>query len=119
MDYLPHKQNIWRFAKSTTLEKEIADTELHSAPLGQLNGTEGRLSRQDSLMHHEIAKEAQRRRQMRLKHLRGAVQKIDIGEFGFCANCKSEIEFSREPFINNPKLAKPVPRGGGCGKVCS
>lgn len=77
------------------LEQEITEAEAHSAPPGQLDGTEGRLSRQDSLMRHQIDKEAQRRRQLRLRLLQEALCRMDAGEYGFCANCEREIEVSR------------------------
>lgn len=77
------------------LEKEIAEADTHAAPPGQLDGTEGRLSRQDSLMRHQMDKESQRRRHLRLKLLHDAIQRMDAGEFGTCANCQEEIEFTR------------------------
>ncbi len=67
----------------------------HCAPPGQLDGTEGRLLRQDSLMRHQMEKEAARRRQLRLSQLRDALIRMDNGEYGFCSNCQNEIEFSR------------------------
>lgn len=77
------------------LEEEIEEAAAHSAPPSQLNGTEGRLSRQDSMIHHEIAKDAQRRRQARLTLLREAIKRMNAGEYGFCSNCRNEIEFAR------------------------
>lgn len=75
------------------LEKEIAEAEM--APPPKLDGTEGRLSRQDSLQQHEIAMEGQRRRKLRLKQLHEALHRMDLGEFGRCATCGREIEYSR------------------------
>jgi len=79
----------------SALENEIVNAGKHAAPPGQLDGTEGRLSRQDSLLNHEIAKEAQRRRHLRLKLLYDALQRMDDGAYGICSNCKSDIELSR------------------------
>lgn len=77
------------------LEDEIADAEEHLAPPSQLDGTEGRLSRQDSLQQHEIAKAAQTRRTLRLSQLQSALTRLDEGTFGFCANCGREIAYQR------------------------
>ncbi len=79
----------------SALENEIEDADRHSAPPGQLDGTEGRLSRQNSLMRHQMDKEAQRRRHLRLRLLHEAGQRMDSGQFGYCANCKREIEYER------------------------
>lgn len=77
------------------LQKEVAHAERHSAPPSQLDGTEGRLSRQDSLLNHEMGKEAQRRRHRRLRLLQRALEMMDSGPYGFCAQCTREIEFER------------------------
>lgn len=79
----------------SALKKEIEEAERHSAPPGQLDGTEGRLSRQDSLLNHEMGKEAQRRRNLRLRLLQKALEMMDDGSYGFCANCGREIEYER------------------------
>jgi len=77
------------------LEAEIEEAEKHKAPPGKLDGTEGRLSRQDSLMRHEMDKEGQRRRQQRLHLLNDALHRMDTGEFGYCVNCHAEIDYER------------------------
>jgi len=77
------------------LEQEIAVNGAAAGPPGKLDGTEGRLSRQDSMQHHEMAKDAQRRRQERLTALRAALERMDDGTFGLCANCGQEIASER------------------------
>ena len=79
----------------TKLEEEIQEAESHGQPPGQLDGTEGRLSRQDSLMRHQIDKEAQRRRHQRLRLLHESLLRMDAGEYGICSRCHGEIEYSR------------------------
>lgn len=87
------------------LEKEIAAVDL--APPGQLDGTEGRLSRQDSLMRHQIEKEAQRRRQLRLRLINDALLRMDDGTYGICSHCGAGIEFTRlESQPESPVCAK-------------
>ncbi len=77
------------------LQREIEDAKANLAPPGQLDGTEGRLSRQDSMLHHEIAKDAHRRRLQRLVELQTALQRMDDGSFGVCAQCGGEISVER------------------------
>lgn len=77
------------------LEREIKEGEEGAAPPESLDGTIGRLSRQDSLMQQELAKDAQRRRTMRLKLLKEAQQRMDDGSFGLCLGCGGEIEDDR------------------------
>lgn len=77
------------------LEREIVENEKSAGPPGKLDGTEGRLSRQDSMQHHEMAKEAQRRRQERLTALRAALERMDEGSYGACANCGQKIALER------------------------
>ncbi len=76
------------------LEQEIAEGE-KAAPPGKLDGTEGRLSRQDSLMHHEIAKNAQQRRLAFREALRATLTRMDEGTYGYCAKCGAPIELER------------------------
>lgn len=78
-----------------TLEKQIVAGEEGTAPPESLDGTIGRLSRQDSLMQQELAKDAQRRRTLRLKRLKEAMQRMDDGSFGLCLGCGSEIDDAR------------------------
>ena len=66
-----------------------------TAPPESLDGTIGRLSRQDSLMQQELAKDAQRRRMLRLHLLQQALHRMDDGSYGLCLECGGEIEDSR------------------------
>jgi DnaK suppressor protein len=77
-----------------TLEAEIEEHQ-HDRPPEKLNGSEGRLSRQDTLLSHEMGKEAQRRRQQRLQELQEAVARMDAGTYGKCSACGAEIQYER------------------------
>lgn len=66
-----------------------------AAPPESLDGTIGRLSRQDSLMQQEIAKDAQRRRTQRLYLLQQAAARIRDGSYGKCLSCEGEIAVAR------------------------
>ena len=92
------------------LEKEIDEARKHAAPPGKLDGTEGRLSRQDSMIHHEIAKDAMRRRKTRLARLREALERMDRGNFGHCANCGADLEYDRLCLQPETILCSPCAR---------
>lgn len=66
-----------------------------TAPPESLDGTIGRLSRQDSLMQQEMAKDAQRRRNLRLHLLQQAAARMDDGTYGICLNCGTDIADAR------------------------
>ncbi len=66
-----------------------------TAPPESLDGTIGRLSRQDSLMQQEMAKDAQRRRTLRLHLLQQAAARMDDGSYGICLNCGEDIADGR------------------------
>jgi DnaK suppressor protein len=66
-----------------------------ASPPEALDGTIGRLSRQDSLMRQEMAKDAQRRRTLRLHLLQQAAARMDDGTYGICLNCGEDIADER------------------------
>ncbi len=55
----------------------------------------GRLSRMDALQGQQMALEAERRRKRELLRIKAALNRIDIGEFGYCASCGDEIAAGR------------------------
>lgn len=55
----------------------------------------GRLSRMNAMQQQAMALEAERRRQIRLKRIEAALQRIDSGDFGYCAKCGEPIPESR------------------------
>jgi len=77
------------------LVREIEEGRDGTAPPESLDGTIGRLSRQDSLMQQEMAKDAQRRRSLRLHLLQQAATRMDDGTYGICLNCGNDIADSR------------------------
>jgi DnaK suppressor protein len=80
------------------IERLVAEIEAGkegAAPPESLDGTIGRLSRQDSLMQQEMAKDAQRRRSLRLHLLQQAAARFEDGTYGVCLNCGAEIAAAR------------------------
>ncbi len=76
------------------LKQDIAKAKESAAPV-QLDSSIGRLSRQDSLLQQEIAKDALRRMELRLTHLEEALNRMDEGTYGFCTRCSEDIEYER------------------------
>lgn len=55
----------------------------------------GRLSRQDALQQQAMAKAQEARRAAELGKIKAALQRIDDGDFGWCAECGEEIAQKR------------------------
>lgn len=74
---------------------EIEGGKASAEPPELLDGTIGRLSRQDALMQQEIGKDAQRRRNERLHLLQQALGRVHDGSFGICRRCGQNIAHAR------------------------
>ena len=64
----------------------------------------GRLSRMDALQNQAMSIETERRRQVELKRIGGALDRIADGEFGMCVNCGEPIAAKRlelDPTVPN------------------
>ncbi|MFT5182436.1 MAG: DnaK suppressor protein [Alphaproteobacteria bacterium] len=55
----------------------------------------GRLSRMDALQGQEMARAAERRRDIELSKIQAALARLDSGEYGWCAKCGEEIVAER------------------------
>jgi len=55
----------------------------------------GRLSRMDALQGQAMSLEIKRRRQLELKQIITALQRIENGDFGYCLVCDEEIATKR------------------------
>ncbi len=55
----------------------------------------GRLSRMDALQNQAMAKSAQARRAASRGRILAALERIEDGEFGYCAECGEEIKAER------------------------
>ncbi len=58
----------------------------------------GRLSRMDALQNQAMSLETDRRRQVELRRIDGALARIDEGEFGYCVQCGEPIAAKRLEF---------------------
>lgn len=55
----------------------------------------GRLSRMDAMQSQAMAMAVKQRRQLQLSRIAAALERIDDGEFGYCAACDLEIPLRR------------------------
>lgn len=55
----------------------------------------GRLSRMDALQGQAMSKEAKRRRELELKKIDSALQRIEAGVYGYCVSCEEAISKGR------------------------
>ena len=58
----------------------------------------GRLARMDLMQRQQMARETQRRRLLERARIEAALRRMDDGEFGWCAECGSEIGAKRLAF---------------------
>lgn len=65
------------------------------APVELDQTTQGRLSRMDALQVQAMALETDRRRELELKRIASALERLDEGEYGYCITCGDEIERKR------------------------
>lgn len=55
----------------------------------------GRLSRMDALQDQAMQLETGRRRQIELKRIEGALERLAEGDYGYCVGCGEEIAVKR------------------------
>ena len=72
---------------------ETADDAAKTVELDQTSV--GRLSRMDALQGQAMSLELQRRRQLELKLIKSALERIDSGDYGYCADCDEDIVTGR------------------------
>jgi len=87
------KQGLEQERDTLLKENEASADERRPVELDQQSV--GRLSRMDALQVQAMAKAIKVRRQVRLQWIKSALQRIDEGEFGYCARCRDEIPVKR------------------------
>ena len=58
----------------------------------------GRLSRMDAMQVQDMALEQERRREIEIKRINAALERIGEGEYGFCLKCGEDISPKRLKF---------------------
>lgn len=71
----------------------------------------GRLSRIDAMQVQAMAMAQQQRRQTRRLAIAAALQRIETGDFGYCAECGEAITQAR--LQNSPTVVKCLDRASG------
>ncbi|NQV44352.1 MAG: TraR/DksA C4-type zinc finger protein [Rhodospirillales bacterium] len=100
MSHFLKKKSLNAYAKVldkrlSELEDAHASTKEDRAPVELDQTTQGRLSRMDALQVQAMALETDRRREIEIKRVESAIQRIPSGEFGYCVSCGDEIEIKR------------------------
>lgn len=94
------KQDLVEFeailrALKTELKTVLEATKDASAVVQLDQQSVGRLSRMDALQAQAMAQETERRRSLDLRKIDAALDRIEEGEFGYCAVCGDVIERGR------------------------
>jgi len=79
--------------KETTL-LNIKEIESSSKPVA-LDDSFGRLSRQDALLHQQMALRMKENLLLTLEQIKQAEKRIENNEFGICLGCEEEIDEKR------------------------
>ena len=64
----------------------------------------GRLSRMDALQGQAISQEMNRRRQLELKKIEAALNRIESSDYGYCTQCEEQIATKRLEFDPSASL---------------
>ncbi len=76
--------------------EDIAEFSRESSATVELDQTrQGRLSRMDALQGQAMAKAGEQRRNQHLQRLKGALVRLERGEFGECLECGEPIAEAR------------------------
>jgi len=93
IDAKAHKKRLLAMRDEVEALSEVTQGERRPVELDQT--TVGRLSRMDALQNQAMQLEAERRRNVEIKRVDAALQRIDEGEFGYCVSCGIHIEPKR------------------------
>ncbi|MFV1969298.1 MAG: TraR/DksA family transcriptional regulator [Pirellulaceae bacterium] len=75
---------------------DVAESSREAAQTVELDQSRmGRVSRMDAMQAQAMAKESDRRRLLALQRIKGALQRIEDGEYGHCVACDEPITASR------------------------
>ena len=79
--------------------ESVAETADESSQVVELDQTrQGRLSRMDAMQAQAMSLESARRREMMLKGIASALERLDSGTFGLCRTCEEPIARKRLEF---------------------
>ena len=87
------KQRLLEELKSLQVLRE--STKSSRAPVELDQQSVGRLSRMDALQKQNMELATEHRREMRVKAINAALQRIENGAYGYCLICDEEISLKR------------------------
>lgn len=90
-DELYHLQNLRDKSKESRAPVELDQQSV------------GRLSRMDALQKQNMELATEQRRQLRIKTIHAALERIEAGDYGYCAICDEDIAPQRLSF--DPAIA--------------
>ena len=95
-----HEQDLQKFKKLLLLQQQellelTQNAKESAAPVSLDQSSVGRLSRMDALQSQAMAQESGRRRAVQLTRISAALDRIEEGEYGYCAACDEEINIRR------------------------
>jgi len=82
-------------AQKAELEALMGSAEEAGAPVELDQTVQGRLSRMDAMQQQAMAAEMSRQRQVQLRRIEAALQRLEAGEYGYCVTCGEDIEAKR------------------------
>ena len=101
--------------KLLSREAELAEEDRISsesrAPVTLQQDSVGRLSRMDAMQQQAMAQAQERRRKAERGRMKAALERLDEGEWGYCASCGEEIAKAR--LRNDPSVATCVKCASG------
>ena len=89
-------------AERDELTRLTATTVAGRKPVELDQTSQGRLSRLDAIQVQEMALEQDRRREVEIARINGALKRMDDGAYGFCVSCGEDIAAAR--LDNNPAV---------------
>jgi len=89
-------------AERGELTRLTATTVAGRKPVELDQTSQGRLSRLDAIQVQEMALEQDRRREVEIARINGALKRMDDGAYGFCVSCGEDIAAAR--LDNNPAV---------------
>jgi DnaK suppressor protein len=93
IDLKKTKSNLQNLKQELTRLAESSEDGRQPVELDQT--AVGRLSRMDALQGQAMALEQARRRELEIKRIDAALQRIEEGDYGYCLSCDEEIEAKR------------------------
>lgn len=79
--------------------RQIEESGNEAAKIVELDQSSvGRLSRMDAMQAQAMSKESNRRRDIKMKRIESALQRIENDEFGYCLSCEEDIDPKRLEF---------------------